>query len=171
MSLNPNIDYQNSYLMQSGIGTNFPFSFGQTQCNSRSHSPRQTSLTTPANVPIVCLETSHFVPRSSDHDQQHDTISFEMVDGHQSFHNRNSYPSLGTQCIPLYGHQSLWMGNSFRADETVLSWSLEGSPILAPYQYARNDGHSLHTRKSHNIYSPVLCHDIYGQHNSGLLYQ
>ena len=59
----------------------------------------------------------------------------------------------------------------FRADETILSWSLDGRPIPAPYQYARNDGHSICTRKSHSIYSPFLCHDIYGQHNSGLLYQ
>ena len=26
-------------------------------------------------------------------------------------------------------------------------------------------------KKSHNIYSPFLCHDIYRQHESGLLYQ
>ena len=115
-----NIDYQNNSLMQSSIGTNFPFSFGQTQCSSRFHSPWQTSLTTPANVSLFCLETSHFAPRSSNHDQQYDTISFKMVDGHQSFHNRNSYPSPGTQCIPLYGRQSSWMGSSFRADETIL---------------------------------------------------
>ena len=94
-----------------------------------------------------------------------------MVDGYQSFLNRSSYPSTGTQCIPLYGRQSLWMGSSFRADETILSWSLDGRPIPAPYQYARNDGHSICTRKSHNIYSPFLCLDIYRQHNSGLLYQ
>ena len=82
-----------------------------------------------------------------------------MVDGHQSFRNRNSYPSPRTQCIPLYGHKSLWMGSSFRADETILSWSLDGRPIPAPYQYARNDGHSLRTRKSHNIYTTFLCYD------------
>ena len=102
--------------MHSSIGTNFPFSFGQTQCSSRLHSPRQTSLTTPANVSLVCLETSHYAPRSSNYDQQHDTILFEMVDGLQSLRNRNSYPSPRTQCIPLYGRQSLWMGSSFRAD-------------------------------------------------------
>ena len=71
----------------------------------------------------------------------------------------------------LYGHQSLWMGSSYRASETILSWSFDGRPIPAPYQYARNDDHSLCTKKSHNIYSSYLCHDIYGQHNSGLLYQ
>ena len=120
---------------------------------------------------FVCLETSHFAPRSSNHDQQHDMISFEMVDGHQSFRNRNSSPSPGTQCIPLYGCQSLWMGSSFGADDTILSWSLDRRPIPAPYQYTRNDGHSFCTNRSHNIYSLFLCHDIYRQHNSGLLYQ
>ena len=83
----------------------------------------------------------------------------------------SSYPSTRTQCVPLYGPQFLWMGSSFRADETILSWSLDGRSIPAPYQCARNNGHSICTRKSHNIYSPFLCHDIYGQHNSGLLYQ
>ena len=38
--------------MQSSIGTNFPFSLGQTQCSSRFHSPRHTSLTTPSNVSV-----------------------------------------------------------------------------------------------------------------------
>ena len=126
---------------------------------------------TSENVSLVCLETSHIAPRSSDHDQQHDTILFEMVDEHQSFHNRNFYPSLEPSVFPLYGHQSLWIGSSYRANETILSWSLDGRPIPAPYQYARNDDHSLCTKKSHNIYSSYLCHDIYGQHNSGLLYQ
>ena len=139
----------------------FPFSFGQIQYSSRFHSPGQTSLTTSANVSLVCLETSHIAPRSSNHNQQYDTISFEMVDGHLWFRNRNSYPSPRTQCIPLYGCQSLWMGSPYRADETILSWSLDGRPVPAPYQYARNDGHSLRTKKSHNIYSPFLCHDFY----------
>ena len=46
--------------MQSSIGTNFPLCFGQIQCSSRFHSPRQTSFTTLANVSLVCLETSYF---------------------------------------------------------------------------------------------------------------
>ena len=58
-SQDSNIDYQNSPFMQSSIDTNFPFSVGQTQCSSRLHSPRQTSLMTPANV---YLETSYFAP-------------------------------------------------------------------------------------------------------------
>ena len=39
-----NSDYQNSSFPQSSFGTNFPFSFGQTQCSSRFCSPRQSSL-------------------------------------------------------------------------------------------------------------------------------
>ena len=52
-SRDPNVDYQICSLLQSSIGTNFPFSFGQTQCSSRFCSPRQTLLTTPANVSSV----------------------------------------------------------------------------------------------------------------------
>ena len=92
-SQGPNSDYQNSSFLQSSIGMNFPFSFGQTQCSSRFCSPRQTSLTTSANVSFVCLETSHSSSRSSNHDQQYDSISFELVDGHQSFHTRNFHSS------------------------------------------------------------------------------
>ena len=61
-SRGPNSYYQNSSFLQSSIGTNFPFSFGQTQCSSRFCSPRQTSLTTSANVSFVCLGTSHSSP-------------------------------------------------------------------------------------------------------------
>ena len=64
----------------SSFGTNFPFSFGQTQCSSRLHSSRQTTLTTASNVSVICLETSHSSFRSSGSDQQHDSIPFEMVD-------------------------------------------------------------------------------------------
>ena len=162
----PNFDYQISSFLQPSIRT-----FGQTQCSSRICSPRQTSFTTSANMSLICLETSHSSSRSSDCNQQHDSISFELVDGHQWLRTRNCYPSSRSQCIPIYGCQSLWMGSSFRADETILSWSLDGRPVPAPYQYTRNDGHSLRTEKSHNIYSPFLHHDLYRQHDSGLLYQ
>ena len=57
------------------------------------------------------------------------------------------------------------MGSSFRADNTVLSWSLDRKPIPAPYQYVRNDGHTISTETSQNIYSPFLHHDIHRQHN------
>ena len=67
-SRGPYFDHQISSFLQSNIGTNFPFPFGQTQCSSRICSPRQTSLTTSANVSLVCLETSHS-SRSSDYDQ------------------------------------------------------------------------------------------------------
>ena len=63
------------------------------------------------------------------------------------------------------------MGSSFRADNTVLSWSLDRKPIPAPYQYVRNDGHTISTETSQNIYSPFLHHDIHRQHNGGLIYQ
>ena len=57
----PNSDNQINYVMQTSIGTNFLFSLGQTQCNSRFCSPRQTSLTSPANVSSVCLKP-HILP-------------------------------------------------------------------------------------------------------------
>ena len=126
---------------------------------------------TSANVSFVCLETSHSSSRSSNQDQQYYSISFELVDGHQSFPTRNFHSSSKSQCIPLYGCQPLWMGSSSRADETILSWSLVGRPIPAPHQYARNDGHSFRTEESYKNYSPFLRHDIYRQYDSGLIYQ
>ena len=50
-------DYQDISFSESSFGANFPFSLGQTQCSSRLRSPRQTPLTTSANVSIICLET------------------------------------------------------------------------------------------------------------------
>ena len=94
-----------------------------------------------------------------------------MVDEHDSIRNRNCYPFSRFQIFPLYGCQSFRMGRSFRADETILSWSLDRRPIQAPYQHVRNDGHTISTETSHNIYSPFLHHDIYRQHNGGLIYQ
>ena len=167
----PNSNNQKNNVSKTCIGTNFPFSFGQTQCCSRPCSPGQTALTSSSDVPAVSLETSYFSSRSSDLDKRHDSISLTMVDKPHSIRDRDFNPSSRPQILPLYGCQSLRMGSSFRADNTVLSWSLDRKPIPAPYQYVRNDGHTISTETSQNIYSPFLHHDIHRQHNGGLIYQ
>ena len=58
-------DRQNNSFSDSGFGTNFTFSFGQTHCSSRLNSSRQTAFRTSANVPVIGLETSHSSLRSS----------------------------------------------------------------------------------------------------------
>ena len=63
------------------------------------------------------------------------------------------------------------MGSSSRTDETILSWSLGGRPIPAPYQHSRNNGHSFCTEESHTLHTPLLCYDIHQQYNSVLIYQ
>ena len=150
---------------------NFSFSFGEAQCSSKLRSPRQTSFTTTSNVSLICLETSYSSSRSSNSDQQYDSVSYEIVDGHQSLCSGNVHSSSRSQCIPFYGCQSLRMGSSSRADETILSWSLDWRPIPTPYQYSGNNGHLFGTEESHKIHTPLLCHDLYWQYNSGLLYQ
>ena len=167
----PISDNQEISVIQTCIGTNFPFLFGQTQCCSRLRYPRQTALMSPSDVSFVCLETSYSSSRSSCYDKRYDSISLTMVDKPQSVGNRDYYPSSRSQILPLYGCQSLRMGSSFRANNTILSWSLDRLPIPAPYQYVWNDGHTISTETSHNIYTPFLHHDIYRQHNGGLIYQ
>ena len=167
----PNSNNQENNVSKTCIGTNFPFSFGQTQCCSRPCSPGQTALMSSSDVPAVSLETSYSSSRSPDLDKRHDSISLTMVDKPHSIRDRDFNPSSRPQILPLYGCQSLRMGSSFRADNTVLSWSLDRKPIPAPYQYVRNDGHTISTETSQNIYSPFLHHDIHRQHNGGLIYQ
>ena len=127
---------------------NFPFFFGQTQCSSRFCSSRQTTPTSASDVSFICLETTHSPSRSLHSDKQQDSIPFKMVDGHQLIRFGNFHLSSRTQFIPVYGCQSFWMGSSSGADETILSWSLVGRSIRAPYQYVRNDGHSFSTEQS-----------------------
>ena len=79
-----------------------------------------------------------------------------MVDGHQSLCSGNGHPSLRSQCIPFHGCQPLWMGSSSRTDETILSWSLNGRPVPAPYQYSGNNGHSFCTEESRTIHKPFV---------------
>ena len=199
-------DYQNISFSDSSFSTNFPFSFGQTQCNSGLHFTRQTSFTISANVPIISLETSHSSFRSSGNDQQYDQIPFEMVDGHQSFLQMcllsvwkphilcldhqvtiNSMIEFHlkwwvdfVQGIPihtpdpnvfLYTDASHFGWGAHLDPMSILSWSLVGRPVPAPYQHVGNNSHSFRTDKSLKIYSPFLCHDFYRQHNSGLIYQ
>ena len=167
----PTSDNQEISVIQTCIGTNFPFSFGQTQCCSRLRSPRQTALMSSSDVSFVCMETSYSSSRSSSYDKRYDSISLTMVDKPQSVRDRDYYPSSRSQMFPLYGCQSFRMGSSFRADDTIVSWSLDRRPVPAPYQYVRNDGHTISTETSHNIYSPFMHHDIYRQHNRGLIHQ
>ena len=167
----PNSNNQENNVSQTCLGTNFPFHFEQTQCCSRPCSPRQTALTSSSDVPAVCLETSYSSSRSPDLDKRYDSISLIMVDKPHSIRDRDFFPSSRPRILPLYGCQSLRMGSSFRANNTVLSWSLDRKPIPAPYQYVRNDGHTISTETSQNIYSPFLHHDIHRQHNGGLIYQ
>ena len=162
-------DHQNNSLPDSGFDTNFPFSFGQTQCSSRLNSSRQIAFTTSANVPIIGLETSHTSSRSSSTDHQDDQMSFKMVDELQSICSRNAHSSSRPRNLPLHGCQSSRLGSSSRTDESILSWTLVGRPIPTPYQHVGNNGHSFRTDKSLEIYSPFLCHDIHRQHKSGLI--
>ena len=87
-----------------------------------------------------------------------------MVGKYQSLHSRNTYSPARPQNIPLYGCQSLRLGSSSGTDESILSWSLVGRPIPAPYRHVGNNGHSFRTDKNLKIYSPSLCHDLYRQH-------
>ena len=89
----PISDNQETSVIQTCIGTNFPFSYGQTQCCSRLCSPRQTALTSSSDVPFVCLETSYSSSRSSNLDKRYDSISLTMVDKPYSVRDRDSYPS------------------------------------------------------------------------------
>ena len=71
----------------------------------------------------------------------------------------------------LYTDASHYGWGAHLEPTTLLSWSLDRKPIPAPYQYVRNDGHTISTETSQNIYSPFLHHDIHRQHNGGLIYQ
>ena len=84
MHLIPSSDYQTISNSESSFSKNFPFSFGQTQCNSRLSCSRQTSFKTASNVSLICLEPSYSTSGSSSSDKQYDPILFEMVDGYQS---------------------------------------------------------------------------------------
>ena len=110
-------DHQNNSLTNSGIGTDFPFSFGQTKCSSRLSSSGQIAFTTPANVPIIGLETSQTSSRSSNYDYQDDQISFKMVDELQSICSGNTHSPSRPPNLPLHGCQSFWLGSSSRTDE------------------------------------------------------
>ena len=54
-------DYQSISLSDSSFCTNYPFSFGQTQRNSRLRSPKQTSLTTASNVSHLSGDLKFFL--------------------------------------------------------------------------------------------------------------
>ena len=53
------------------------------------------------------------------------------------------------------------MGSSSQTNETIFSWSLDRRPVLAPYQYSGNNGHSFCTEESYTIHTPLLCYDFH----------
>ena len=73
----------------------------------------------PLQLCVLSVWELHILP--IDHyDKQHDSISLEMVNGHQSLCLGNVHSSSGTQCIPFHGCQSFWMGSSSGTDESIL---------------------------------------------------
>ena len=80
---------------------------------------------------LICLETSYSSSQSSGFDQQYDSISFEMVDGHQSLRSGNVHSFSRSQCIPFYGCQSLLMGSSSRVMRLAFHgrWSEDQSQL------------------------------------------
>ena len=56
----PTSDYQTASFSNTSYSTNFPFSFGQTQCCSRLCSPKQTTLTSVWILHI--LPVDHYIP-------------------------------------------------------------------------------------------------------------
>ena len=73
----------------------------------------------------------------------------------QSLRSRNAHSPSRPQNLPLC--QSLRLGSSFLLSSSILSWSLVGRTIPAPYQHVGNNGHSFRTDKNLKIYSPFLC--------------
>ena len=107
------------------------------------------------------LPVDHYVPINN-------MIRFHLewwMDNNRFTAGTSIHP-LEPNTFPFHGCQSFWMGSSSRADETILSWSLVGRPIPAPYQYSRNDGQSFSTEESHKTHSPLLCYDLDRQYNS-----
>ena len=84
-------DHQNNSFSDSCFSMNFPFSFRETRCSSRLNSSGQIAFTTPANVPVIGIETSRSSFRSSSSDHQYDQIPFKMMDEFQSLRSRNAH--------------------------------------------------------------------------------
>ena len=152
----PTSDNQEISFIQTCIGTNFPFSLGQTQCYSRFCSPRGLHFR-PLQMCLLSVWRPHILPL--DH-----PISINgMIRSHlQWWMNTNRFET-GTTIHPPDPKFFLY------TDASHFGWGahLEPTrrqnrrPIPAQYQHVRNDGHTISTETSHNIYSPFLHHDIY----------
>ena len=85
ISTHDNLTIPNS---DSSLCSNFPFSFGETQCCSRLHGFRLPSFMPASDVPSVSVD-SHTYSRSPNFDYEFDRLSFEVVDRSQPIHSRD----------------------------------------------------------------------------------
>ena len=90
-----------------------------------------------------------------------------MMDEHQLFHSRDAHSPSRSQNFPLYGCQSSRLGGSSRTNESILSWSL----VEDQSQLHINILEIMAIRFALLNTLKYICHDFYGQHNSGLIYE
>ena len=166
----PTSDNQEISVIQTCIGTNFPFSFGQTQCCSRLVLLGRLHLR-PLQMCLLSVWKPHILPLD------HPITINGMIRSHlQWWINPNRFET-GTTIHPpdlkffLYTDASHF-GWGAHLDLRHYPFMVAGQKTNpSSNQYVRNDGHMISTETSHNIYSPFLHHDIYRQHNGGLIYQ
>ena len=116
-------DHQNNSFSDSGFGTNFPFSFGQTQCSSRLILLGRLHLW-PLQMCQLSVWKPHILPLD------HQVTINSMIKFHlkwwmysQSFHSGDAHSPSRPQNFPLYVCQPLRLGGSSRISESILSWS------------------------------------------------
>ena len=167
----PNSNNQENNVSKTCIGTNFPFSFGQTQC-------WQQTLFSWADCTYVlfrcaCCQSGNLIFFLSI-----TPISINgMIRSHLQWWINPIRFETGTSIHPPDPEFFLYMDASHygwgaHLEPTTLSfhgrWTENQSQL---HINVRNDGHTISTETSQNIYSPFLHHDIHRQHNGGLIYQ
>ena len=127
------------FLSVSCFGMNFPFSFGQTQCSSRLHSPRQTSPYAHSSSRSQCI-TSYVCH------------SLRMENSSRTDETILSRPLFGTP-IPTQYQYTENNGHSFCTEESHKLYS----PLLCRDFYRQHNSSLLYQQTRRNTFTQPMC--------------
>ena len=153
------------------ISQRFPVSLGTTECCSRFCNAGTVTSPAITSISAQSVETSESSVFSSDSYDIGNSASSQMVASGRSLSSGDSLEDRSSLPHHLYRCQPVRLGSPCGAGGTSVSWSIDGRPIPAPHQCARDESNFSLSITSSSQGKEFHCTDFNGQHYSGGLYK
>ena len=164
-------DSQNVFSENLCVSERFPVSLGTTECCSRFCNAGMVTSPAITNISAQSVEAAESSVFSSDSYDIGNSATSQMVASGRSLSSGDSLEDRSSLPHHLYRCQPVRLGSPCGAGGTSVSWSMDGRPIPAPHQCARDESNFSLSITSSSQGKGLHCTEINGQHYSGGLYK